>query len=166
VFGTVSVGEISPPQSGLRPDGATARILFPPVRSRQPATDSQSRCVHGKRLVFLTNNFTLPSGVIATLYRYRLQVELLFKWIKQHLRIKAFYCASENAVKTHIWIAIGVYVLVAIVKKRLKIEHGLNNILQILSVTIFQKTTISQVLSHISTESETPKSHNRLILLK
>ena len=116
--------------------------------------------------MFLTNNFTLPAEVIATLYRYRWQVELFFKWIKQHLRIKVFYGTSENAVKTQIWIAISVYVLVAIVKKQLKIQHSLYTILQILSVTIFQKTPISQVLSHISTESETPENHNQLILFK
>jgi transposase len=128
------------------------------IRYRDAAT--------GKCLVFLTNNFTLPAEVIATVYRYRWQVELFFKWIKQHLRIKAFYGTSENAVKTQIWIAISVYVLVAIVKKRLRVEHSLYTILQILSVTIFQKTPISQVLSNISTESETPENHNQLILFK
>jgi hypothetical protein len=128
------------------------------IRYRDPATE--------KCLVFLTNNFTLPAEVIATVYRYRWQVELFFKWIKQHLRIKAFYGTSENAVKAQIWIAISVYVLVAIVKKRLKVEHSLYTILQILSVTIFQKTPISQVLSNISTESETPENHNQLILFK
>lgn len=128
------------------------------IRYRDPATE--------KCLVFLTNNFSLPAEVIATVYRYRWQVELFFKWIKQHLRIKAFYGTSENAVKAQIWIAISVYVLVAIVKKRLKVEHSLYTILQILSVTIFQKTPISQVLSNISTESKTPENHNQLILFK
>ena len=88
-----------------------------------------------KRFVFLTNNFTLPAIVIAKLYKCRWQVELFFKWIKQHLRIKAFYGTSENALKTQIWIAISVYVLVAIVKKRLKLDRSLYTILQILSVT-------------------------------
>jgi hypothetical protein len=94
------------------------------------------------RLVFLTNNFTLPAETVAALYRCRWQVELFFKWIKQHLRIKAFYGTTENAVKTQIWIAISVYVLVAIVKKTLKLDQSLYTILQILSVTLFEKTPI------------------------
>jgi hypothetical protein len=101
-----------------------------------------------KRLVFLTNNFTLPPLTIAQLYRSRWQVELFFKWIKQHLRIKKFYGTSENALKTQIWIAISVYVLVAIVKKQLPIEGSLYRILQILSVTLFEKTPILQALSN------------------
>ena len=96
----------------------------------------------GKALVFLTNNFTLPAATICALYKARWQVELFFKWIKQHLRIKAFYGTTENAVKTQIWIAISVYVLVAIVKKTLKIDSSLYTILQILSVTLFEKTPI------------------------
>ena len=103
---------------------------------------------NNKRIVFLTNNFTLPAETIADLYRCRWQIELFFKWIKQHLRIKAFYGTSENAVKTQIWIAISVYVLVAIVKKLLKLDRSLYTILQILSVTLFEKTPILQVLSH------------------
>ncbi len=102
---------------------------------------------HNRRLVFLSNNFFLPAATIAQLYRCRWQVELFFKWIKQHLRIKAFYGTSENAVKTQIWIAISVYVLVAIVKKRLKINRSLYTILQILSVTLFEKTPLLQVLA-------------------
>jgi Domain of unknown function (DUF4372)/Transposase DDE domain len=97
--------------------------------------------------VFLTNNFSLPAVAIAELYRCRWQVELFFKWIKQHLRIKAFYGTSENAVKTQIWIAISVYVLVAIVKKRLKIEASLYTILQVLSVSLFEKIPIYQALT-------------------
>ena len=100
-----------------------------------------------KRFVFLTNNFTLPALTIAHLYKCRWQVELFFKWIKQHLRIKKFYGTSENAVKTQIWIAVSVYVLVAIIKKRLKIELTLYTILQILSVTIFEKMSIFQVFT-------------------
>jgi hypothetical protein len=139
--------------------------------SRQDYSDNLRRICYrdaatGKCLVFLTNNFALPADVIATVYRYRWHVELFFKWIKQHLRIKAFYGTSENAVKTQVWIAISVYVLVAIVKKRLKVEHRLYTILQILSVTIFQKTPISQVFSDVATESETPENHNQLILFK
>jgi hypothetical protein len=100
-----------------------------------------------KRLVFLTNNFILPALTIAELYRYRWQVELFFKWIKQNLRIKSFYGTSENAVKTQIWIAITIYVLVAIVKKRLRIDKSLYTILQILSVTLFEKVPIYQILT-------------------
>jgi len=99
-----------------------------------------------KNLTFLTNNFLLPSLTIAQLYKCRWQVELFFKWIKQHLRIKKFYGTSENAVKTQVWIAISVYVLVAILKKRLKLEESLYTILQILSVTIFEKMPVLQAL--------------------
>jgi hypothetical protein len=99
-----------------------------------------------KRFKFLTNNFTLPALTIALIYKSRWQVELFFKWIKQHLRIKAFYGTSENAVKTQIWIAVTVYVLVAIVRKRLELKVSLYQILQILSVTLFEKTPILQVL--------------------
>lgn len=99
-----------------------------------------------KHLVFLTNNFTLPPTTIAELYRSRWQVELFFKWIKQHLRIKAFYGTSENAVKTQVWIAISVYLLVAIVKKQLNLESSLYTILQIISVTVFEKTPLLQAL--------------------
>src|SRR3970040_8493 len=105
-----------------------------------------------KRLVFLTNQFSLPAIVIAQLYKCRWQVELFFKWIKQHLRIKAFYGTTENAVKTQIWIAITVYVLMAIVKKRLSLPRSLYTILQILSVTLFEKTPIFQALSPIDYE--------------
>lgn len=100
-----------------------------------------------KRLVFLTNNFLLPPLTIAKLYQCRWQVELFFRWIKQHLRIKAFYGTSKNAVSTQIWIAISVYVLVAIVRKRLNLERSLHSILQILSVSLFEKTPILQALS-------------------
>jgi len=118
-----------------------------------------------KRFVFLTNNFTLPAIVIAKLYKCRWQVELFFKWIKQHLRIKAFYGTSENALKTQIWIAISVYVLVAIVKKRLKLDRSLYTILQILSVTMFEKTPILQVLSAPIYENDTIDDDNQLNLL-
>jgi hypothetical protein len=101
------------------------------------------------RLVFLTNNFSLPALTIAKLYKCRWHVELFFKWIKQHLRIKKFYGVSENAVKTQIWIAISVYVLVAIVKKRLGLDQHLYTILQILSLTLFEKIPISQAISQI-----------------
>ena len=101
----------------------------------------------GKTLVFLSNNFALPALTIADLYRNRWQVELFFKWIKQHLRIKQFFGTSENAVKTQIWIAVSVYVLVAIVKKRLGLEASLYTLLQIFSVTLFEKIPIEQALS-------------------
>jgi hypothetical protein len=101
-----------------------------------------------KRFAFLTNNFTFPALIVAQLYQLRWQVELFFKWIKQHLRIKAFFGTRENAVKSQLWIAIAVYVLVAIVKKRLASSHSLYTILQILSVSLFEKTPILQALSN------------------
>src|ERR1700685_3391396 len=109
----------------------------------------------GKRLKFLTNNFTLPARTIAMIYKQRWQVELFFKWIKQHLRIKAFYGVSENAVKTQIGIAVSVYVLVAIVRKRLGLEASLYQILQILSLTLFEKEPILQVLQASEEEPNT-----------
>lgn len=113
-----------------------------------------------KKFVFITNNHVLPASVIAKIYKSRWHVELFFKWIKQHLRIKAFYGTTENAVKTQIWIAICVYVLVAIVRKRLKLPPSLYNILQVLSVTLFEKTPILQMLSQehrIENEEEVSK---------
>lgn len=101
----------------------------------------------GKILVFLTNNFTLPALTITQLYQSRWQVELFFKWIKQHLRIKRFYGTSENAVKTQVWIAVSVYVLVAIMKKRLNLTESLYTILQILSLTVFEKIELYQLVT-------------------
>jgi len=100
-----------------------------------------------KRLVFLSNNFMLPALTIAQLYKCRWKIELFFKWIKQHLRIKAFYGTTENAVKTQIWVAISIYVLVAIMKKRLHLNLELYTILQILSVTLFEKASLLQILT-------------------
>jgi len=117
-----------------------------------------------KTIVFLTNNFVLPALTIAELYRCRWQVELFFKWIKQNLRIKTFYGTSENAVKSQIWIAISVYVLVAIMKKRLKIEASLYTILQVLSVTIFERMPLIQVLTESVCENETSSNDNQLFL--
>ena len=117
-----------------------------------------------KRLVFLTNNFTLPALTIAELYRCRWQVELFFKWIKQHLRIKSFYGTSKNAVKTQIWIAISVYVLVAIVKKELKIDLSLYTILQILSVSLFEKIPILQALTFTDSNKLYVQNPNQLNL--
>jgi hypothetical protein len=120
--------------------GVTSRKDYPEhlrrIRFKDPET--------GKTLVFLTNNFTLPAATICALYKARWQVELFFKWIKQHLRIKKFYGNSENAVKSQIWIAVSVYVLVAIVKKRLNLDASLYTLLQILSVTLFEKMPLQQ----------------------
>jgi Domain of unknown function (DUF4372)/Transposase DDE domain len=117
-----------------------------------------------KRLKFLTNNFALPALTIAQIYKGRWQVELFFKWIKQHLRIKAFYGTSENAVKTQIWIAVSMYVLVAIVRKRLELDASLYQILQILSVSLFEKTPISCALQAIDEDANFAKNVNQLIL--
>jgi len=117
-----------------------------------------------KRLSFLTNNFLLPALTIAQLYKCRWQVELFFKWIKQHLRIKVFYGTSENAVKTQVWTAVSVYVLVAIIKKRLRLDHSLYTILQILSVTLFEKAPMLQVLTNFDYETEYSESPNQLLL--
>ena len=119
---------------------------------------------HNKDLIFLSNNFDLPALTIAQLYRCRWQVELFFKWIKQHLRIKAFYGTTENAVKTQIWIAITIYVLVAIVKKRLKIEASLYTILQILSLTLFEKIPLDQLLKNTALQMNMPENDNQLNL--
>jgi hypothetical protein len=117
-----------------------------------------------KRFQFLTNNFTLPALTIAQIYKCRWQVELFFRWIKMHLRIKAFFGASENAVKTQIWIAVSVYVLVAIIRKRLRLEASLYQILQILSVTLFEKTPILRALQAPDFDMDLVDSGNQLIL--
>jgi hypothetical protein len=135
--------------TGLRSD---VTIRLNGVQTAQHYPDRLRRIVfhdaeHDRRLVFLTNNFALPALTIAQLYRCRWQVELFFKWIKQNLRIKAFYGTTENAVKTQVWIAISVYVLVAIVKKRLKIDRSLSDILQILSLSLFEKMPLIQAFS-------------------
>jgi transposase len=117
-----------------------------------------------KTFVFLTNNFSLPAITIAGLYRKRWQIELFFKWIKQNLRIKAFYGTTENAVKTQIWIAVSVYVLAAIIKKRLKLDTSLYTILQILSVTIFERTPLDQLLTKNYIEKQTDKDDKQLKL--
>jgi hypothetical protein len=126
------------------------------IRYRDALTD--------QRLVFLTNNFNLPPLTIAELYRSRWQVELFFKWIKQHLRIKNFYGTSENALRTQIWIAISVYVLVAIVKKELHLQGSLYRMLQICSVTLFEKTPISQALSLADNQTDLDHLCKQLIL--
>ena len=118
----------------------------------------------GKKLTFLTNDFTLPALVVADLYRQRWQVELFFKWIKQHLRIKAFYGTSVNAVHTQVWIAISVYVLVAIVRKRLGIDRDLYTLLQILSITLFEKVPLAQALTAPAHTLKNAHIHNQLSL--
>jgi hypothetical protein len=133
---------------------------YPEALRRVSYLDVETR----KRFKFLTNNFALPALTIAKIYQCRWQVELFFKWIKQHLRIKAFYGTSENAVKTQIWIAVSVYVLVAIVRKRLGLEASLYQILQILSVTLFEKTPILRALQAPDFENDLGDSANQLIL--
>jgi hypothetical protein len=142
----------------LTTDGSAA--AYPDALRRVVYFDA----VTGKRLKFLTNNFTLPALTIAEIYKQRWQVELFFKWIKQHLRIKAFYGTGENAVKTQIWIAVSVYVLVAIVRKRLGMEAGLYQILQILSLTLFEKTPILQALQDTDYHNDLGDIGNQLIL--
>ena len=119
---------------------------------------------HNKCLIFLTNNFTLEAIKIAQLYKCRWKIELFFRWIKQHLRIKAFFGTSENAVKTQIWIAISIYVLVAIIKKELKLNQSLYTILQILSVTSFEKTSLLQTLMEIKTDNQNTENDNQLTM--
>jgi hypothetical protein len=133
---------------------------YPDALRRVSYLDVETR----KRFKFLTNNFRLPALTIAQIYKCRWQVELFFKWIKQHLRIKAFYGTSENAVKTQIWIAVSVYVLVAIVRKRLGLEASLYQILQILSVTLFEKAPILRALQASDFDNETSDPGNQLIL--
>ena len=133
---------------------------YPDALRRVSYFDSEAN----KRLRFLTNNFVIPALTIAQIYKCRWQVELFFKWIKQHLRIKAFYGTSENAVKTQIWIAVSVYVLVAIIRKRLRLEASLYQTLQVLSVTLFEKTPISCALQAIDVEANFAENVNQLIL--
>lgn len=117
-----------------------------------------------RSFIFLTNNFLLPSLTITQLYKCHWQIELFFKWIKQHLRIKAFYGTSDNAVRTQIWIAVSIYVLVAILKKRLNLDHSLYTILQILSVSLFEKVPLAQALTNIEPHSDNLGSANQLNL--
>ena len=128
------------------------------IRFKDPASQ--------KTLIFLTNNFVLPALTITQLYRCRWQVELFFKWIKQHLRIKAFFGTSENAVKTQIWIAVSVYVLIAIVKKRLKLPASLYEILQILSLTMFEKIPLNQLLAQIGSDDNPTDTDSQLLLFE
>ncbi len=136
--------------------------VYPDVLRRVSFYDVET----DKRLKFLTNNFVLPAFTIAQIYKSRWQVELFFKWIKQHLRIKAFFGTSQNAVKTQIWIAVSVYVLVAIVRKRLGLEASLYQILQILSLTLFEKVSILQALQPSNFQNESGEDSNQLILFE
>jgi Domain of unknown function (DUF4372)/Transposase DDE domain len=135
---------------------------YPDALRRVTYLDAENQ----RRLKFLTNNFQLPALMIAQIYKCRWQVELFFRWIKQHLRIKAFYGTSDNAVKTQIWIAVSVYVLVAIIRKRLGLELSLYQILQILSLTLFEKMPISCVLEAFNSRSELLDNPNQLILFE
>ena len=152
--------------TGLRSDqtillkGPKTSQAYPEPLRRISYSDTDTQ----KRFVFLTNNFTLPALTIPQLYKCRWRVELFFKWIKQYLRIKAFYGTSQNAVKTQIWIAISVYLLVAIFKKELDIDRSLGQILRILSITIFEKVYMDQVLTSFDLQNESSASCNQLIL--
>jgi uncharacterized protein DUF4372/DDE family transposase len=150
--------------TGLRSDqtivlaGPKTSRLYPDPLRRVSFFDAE----HDRRFEFLTNNFALPALTIAKLYKCRWQVELFFKWIKQNLYIKSFYGTSDNAVRTQVWIAISVYVLVAIVKKELEVDRSLSEILQILSLTLFEKTPIFQALSEQKTQDPEPPFPNQL----
>ena len=152
--------------TGLRSDyrivlsGSQAELDYPVPIRRVAYYDVE----HKKRLVFLTNNWNLPALTIARLYKRRWQVELFFKWIKQHLRIKAFYGTTPNAVQTQIWIAVCVYVLVAIVKKELRLECSMYQILQILSISLFEKVPIQQALTSFISQNRKPRCPNQLVL--
>ena len=153
-------------QTGLRCDqtiittGQHSATGYPDKLRRIKYRDADT----GRTFTFLTNNFVLPALTVAQLYKCRWQIELFFKWIKQHLRIKRFFGTSENAVKTQVWIAVSVYLLVAILKKRLDLDASLYTILQVLSVTAFEKTPLRQVLSQTEITQEQHPSHNQLNL--
>ena len=152
--------------TGLRSDqtivlvGPKTSRLYPDPLRRVVFYDAEN----DRRFVFLTNNFTLPALTIAKLYKCRWQVELFFKWIKQNLHIKAFYGTTDNAVRIQVWIAISVYVLVAIVKRELGVDRSLSEILQILSLTLFEKTPIFQALSESKLQDPEPPFSNQLNL--
>ncbi|HNW10430.1 MAG TPA: IS4 family transposase [Candidatus Rifleibacterium sp.] len=152
--------------TGLRCDqvvvlaGFNSAKEYPDVLRRIKFVDPDTK----KRFLFLTNNFSLPAISIALLYKSRWQVELFFKWFKQHLRIKAFYGTSDNAVKTQIWIAISTYLLVAIIKKELKMKHSIYTILQILSISLFEKTPIQSLFADIALPESEPGIPKQLIL--
>jgi Transposase DDE domain len=142
-------------------DSVSARTNYPDTLRRIHYYDTEQ----DRHIRFLTNNFDLPALTICLLYKSRWQVELFFKWIKQHLRIKVFYGTSENAVKTQIWVAISIYVLIAIVKKRHELEPSLFQILQILSITVFEKVPIPQAFGEAESQEKYPGFSNQLNLL-
>ena len=144
----------------IRLNGFYASQDYPAALRRIGYFDTETN----KKFIFLTNNFALPGFTVAQLYKCRWQIEIFFKWIKQYLRIKTFYGTTKNAVKTQIWIAISVYVLVAIVKKELKIELSLGEILQILSIVLFEKVPITQVLTKNVLQNQNLGFHNQLLL--
>ncbi len=144
----------------IRLNGFYSSQDYPAVLRRISYFDTETN----KRFVFLTNNFSLPALTIVQLYKCRWQIEIFFKWIKQYLRIKSFFGTTENAVKTQIWIVISVYVLVVIVKKELKTELSLGEILQILSIVLFEKVPITQVLTRTMLQNDKTQFHNQLLL--
>ena len=144
----------------------TLTVYYSKVGYCEPLRRIRLKTAEGKTLVFLTNNFELPALTIAELYRCRWQVELFFKWIKQHLRIKAFFGTSENAVKTQVWIAVSVYVLVAIVRKRLALSASLYQTLQILSLTMFETTPLDQLLTLSPLSALSSNSPNQMNLFE
>jgi IS4 transposase len=151
---------------GLRSDqairltGPKSTVYYPERLRRIHYVDTEL----DKRFLFLTNNFNLSPWTIARLYKFRWQIELFFKWIKQHLRIKSFFGTSVNAVKTQIWIAISVYVLVAIIRKELKLERSLHEILQILSILLFEKTPLKQAFRNAYYIIKEQVNYNQLSL--
>jgi len=144
------------------PTGFYSKKIYPEKLRRIKYFDAEK----GRSFVFLTNQFTLPALTIADLYRCRWRVEIFFKWIKQHLRIKKFFGTSENAVKTQVWIAISMYVIIAIMKKRLKIDLTLYTILQILSISLFEKKPIYQVLTGHDYKNEITSPYIQLKLFE
>ena len=152
--------------TGLRADqtvylqGKQAALDYPGPLRRVSYYDLETK----KHFVFLTNNFDLPALTIALIYKRRWQIELFFKWIKQNLRIKAFFGTSDNAVKTQLWIAVSVYLLVAIVKKEMKLEPSLSTILQVVSVNVFQQEPLPQLFMHNDRVIPNTESPNQLML--
>ncbi len=153
-------------QPGVRSD-QTVRLVNPVPRSKYPDSLRRIRYVDpetGKKLTFITNNFNWPALIVAGMYKSRWSVELFFKWIKQHLRLKAFFGTSLNAVKTQVWIALSVYLLLALMKKDLNLPHSLHTIAQLLSLSLFQKLPLPQLFTETNGNSETPEICNSLPL--
>ena len=144
----------------MLPAGVTTQYDYPVALRRVTYRD----LVSGKRFIFLTNNFLLPALTIAQLYQSRWNIEVFFKWIKQHLRIKSFLGNSENAIKTQIWIAVSVYLLVAIAKKTLGVEASLYTFLQVVGLTAFEKMPILQVFERTNSQTESRPDSNQLNL--